>query len=232
VASAEEKAAILKMFEDGPGGTDGAFTGNGLQLGRGYGLRATPGAMAAMDDGIIEARGNRALVAMRDVDIDAQAAAERAKLQVLARQRAAQVASAPAGSASNMDARDIRATFGYESMLSRQLAEAGGAMAPRDYPEMRAPVLSARETAVDWMRSVVGTSRAGDVVTGAFDAWLGPPEALTKLPDAVGATPSAATRLAMPQPLMEGGCWMTRWERWPARWPAALMASVRGGIER
>lgn len=68
---------------------------------------------------------------------------------------------------------------------------AGGA-----YPEMRAPAFSARQTAVDWVSSVVGTSRAGNVITGAVDAWLATPELLSKLPDAVGAIPSGVVRLA------------------------------------
>jgi YD repeat-containing protein len=61
--------------------------GTGLRFGGGgLGLQLTPGAVSAMDDGINEARGNRALVAMRDSDIDAQAA----RLSALAQQRAAQ----------------------------------------------------------------------------------------------------------------------------------------------
>jgi len=96
-----------------------------------------------------------------------------------------------------MDARDIRATFGYQSTLSRALSEAGDSViAQRAYPEMRAPTLSARETAVDWMRNVIGTSRAGNVVTGAFDAWLATPDSVSKLPGALASIPSAAMRLA------------------------------------
>ena len=75
------------------------------------------------------------------------------------------------------------------------------------YPEMRASVLSPRETAVDWMRSVVGTSRAGNVLTGAFDAWLAAPDALSKLPDALGAIPAATMRLASSAASYAGRLW-------------------------
>jgi hypothetical protein len=64
------------------------------------------------------------------------------------------------------------------------------------YPEMRAPAFSARQAAVDWVSSVVGTSRAGNVVAGAVDAWLAAPEVLSSLPGTLAAIPSGVVRLA------------------------------------
>jgi hypothetical protein len=67
---------------------------NGLQLAVGYGLRLAPGAVAAMDDGINEARGTRVLTSMRDADIDAQPA----RLSALLQERAAQSSGPALGS--------------------------------------------------------------------------------------------------------------------------------------
>ncbi len=53
--------------------------GGGLRLGRmGYGLQVTAGVINAMDEGIVDARGQRMLVALRDAEIDAVAAASSA----------------------------------------------------------------------------------------------------------------------------------------------------------
>ena len=63
------------------------------------------------------------------------------------------------------------------------------------YPEARSTPQTARQTATDWVSSIVGTSRAGNVATGAFDAWLGTPDLVSKLPNAIASVPSGVTRL-------------------------------------
>jgi hypothetical protein len=65
------------------------------------------------------------------------------------------------------------------------------------YPEMRARVPTARETAVDWVSSKVGTSRAGNIVTGLVDGWLAAPDALSRVQaaDALTVIPSVGLRL-------------------------------------
>ena len=100
-----------------------------------------------------------------------------------------------AGAYPNMDARDLRNTFGYQSMMSRELSDLGS-VPSANYAEARASTLSARETAVDWVRSVVGTDRAGNVIAGAANGWLAGGEAVLKLPDAIASIPSAVSRLA------------------------------------
>jgi hypothetical protein len=66
---------------------DAPNAAGGLRFGGGsYGLQLTPGAVAAMDDGINEARGGRILAAIRDADVAHETAALNA-------QNAARVAS-------------------------------------------------------------------------------------------------------------------------------------------
>jgi len=72
-------------------------------------------------------------------------------------------------------------------------ADAGEGLSPG--AEMKPWVMTSRETATAWFASKVGDSRAGKVLTGAFDAWLAAPEALSKLPDVVANVPSGVQRL-------------------------------------
>jgi len=108
-----------------------------------------------------------------------------------------------------MDARDIRQAFAHQSRVSRGLSDRamvnGGYSG--NYAEARPTALSAREKATGWFSSVVGTSRAGNVLTGAFNAWLAAPEALPKLPDALGAIPSVVMRLASGAAASAGRLW-------------------------
>jgi hypothetical protein len=94
---------------------------------------------------------------------------------------------------------------------------------PLAYPEMRAPVYSTRETAVNWFSDVVGSSRAGNVLTGAFDAWLAAPEALSKAPDLLSNLPAATGRLADGISSYAGRLWDDPW--------ATLSGSIAGGVD-
>ncbi|MGM9517009.1 hypothetical protein ACS5PK_22430, partial [Roseateles sp. DB2] len=80
-----------------------------------------------------------------------------------------------------------------------------------DYPTFTAMKLSGRERATDWFSSVVGRSRAGNVLTGAFDAWLATPEAISNLPDLVAGIPSALGRLANNTASYAGRLWDDPW---------------------
>lgn len=104
--------------------------GTGLRFGGGgLGLQWTPGAVAAMDDGINEARGNRTLVAMRDSDIDAQTARLSA-----AQQRAAQqtVAAWSGGAGGGRGFVNPDWTNPYSGNVSRLTAAANVAAVPTD----------------------------------------------------------------------------------------------------
>ena len=80
-----------------------------------------------------------------------------------------------------------------------------------DYPAFTAMKLSGRERATDWFSSMVGRSRAGNVLTGAFDAWLATPEAISNLPDLVAGVPSALGRLANNTASYAGRLWDDPW---------------------
>ena len=93
------------------------------------------------------------------------------------------------------DARDIRLGFGYQSRVARALSGSSvGGSSGSTYAS--ASVLSTRETATAMFSSLVGTSRAGNVATGAFNAWLAAPEALSRPIETVSAIGSAAVQLA------------------------------------
>jgi hypothetical protein len=95
--------------------------------------------------------------------------------------------------------------------------------ASRPYPEMRATVFSPRETAVNWFSDQVGTSRAGNVLTGAFDSWLAVPEALSTVPDLLSNLPAATGRLADRISSYAGRLWNDPWD--------TLSGSIAGGVD-
>jgi len=95
--------------------------------------------------------------------------------------------------------------------------------ASRPYPEMRATVFSPRETAVNWFSDVVGTSRAGNVLTGVFDAWLATPEALSAAPDLLSNLPAATGRLADRVSSYAGRLWNDPWD--------TLSGSIASGVD-
>lgn len=94
---------------------------------------------------------------------------------------------------------------------------------PQAYPEMRAPVYSTRETAVNWFSDMVGHSRAGNVLTGAFDAWLAAPEALSKAPELLSNLPAATGRLADGISSYAGRLWDDPW--------GTLSGTIAGGVD-
>lgn len=95
--------------------------------------------------------------------------------------------------------------------------------ASRPYPEMRASAFSPRETAVNWFSDLVGTSRAGNVLTGAFDSWLAVPEALSAAPDLLSNLPAATGRLADRISSYAGRLWNDPWD--------TLSGSIAGGVD-
>jgi hypothetical protein len=111
-------------------------------------------------------------------------AATRAELTAASAQAAT---NANAGFADGRDARDMRLSFGYQSMMSRELSD----LRPLPGSELRTSTLSPREATVDWVRSVVGTDRAGNVIAGAVNGWLAGGEAVLKIPEAIAAIPSS-----------------------------------------
>ena len=127
------------------------------------------------------------------------------------------------------DARDIRLGFGYQSRVARALSDSSiGGSSGSTYAS--ASVLSTRETATAMFSSLVGTSRAGNVATGAFNAWLAAPEALSRPIETVSAIGSAAVQLAEGGCPTLVGCGMTRSGQRQAPWQVALMACARASI--
>jgi hypothetical protein len=115
------------------GGVLGMGAGSGLQFGRGgYGLQVTPSAMAAMNEGITDARGERMLKAMRDAEIDA----------VLA-QKAQQPSLAQAGKPQYLSQSEIN----RESYLlnARSVGNSSSALAAANAP---------KDSVGDWIKSL------------------------------------------------------------------------------
>ncbi|TDP71061.1 LysM peptidoglycan-binding domain-containing protein [Roseateles toxinivorans] len=96
------------------------------------------------------------------------------------------------------DTRDIRMGFGYQSRLSVESSSIAAyrALATDRYQEVRPVPHSAREQATSWFSSMVGSSRAGNVLTGVLDGWLAGGEVLANLPSVASAFPSIVGRLA------------------------------------
>jgi len=98
------------------------------------------------------------------------------------------------------DARDIRLAFSHQSRIALALSDPAAISSFRytasPGASMSATPMSARETATAWLSSLVGTSRAGNVTTGAFNLWLAPGELVANLPSVVASVPSAIGRFA------------------------------------
>ena len=119
----------------------------------------------------------------------------------------ARIAAARAASLMAADGLRIGPTIERAQVLGLYSDGGTSLVATGSYASMSATPMSTREAATAMFNSLVGTSRAGNVATGAFNAWLAPGEFVAHLPGIAASVPSVIGGLATDSVSYAGRLW-------------------------